>query len=126
MENRIPLEQAAVEVCDAAAVPPRIYQLPPEEGRKKLDEAQNAPVYKYPADISSYQVRAAEHGALYILYLPTINEGPGTKMSLGLVADLCDLSTMRFRVALISHCGYICSFELFGVFTPLLSKYRQY
>ena len=33
MEKRIPLEKAAVEVCNAAAVPPRIYQLPPEQGR---------------------------------------------------------------------------------------------
>ena len=59
MEKRIPLEKAAIEVCDAAAVPPRIYQLPPDQGRKKLDEAQNAPVYKYPADISSFQIQTS-------------------------------------------------------------------
>jgi len=51
MEKRIPLEKTAVQVCKAAAVPPRIYQLPPEQGRRKFDEAQNTPVYKYPADI---------------------------------------------------------------------------
>ncbi|MCL2672318.1 MAG: alpha/beta hydrolase [Clostridiales bacterium] len=51
MEQRIPLERAAVEVCEAAALLPRIYQLPPEEGREKLNAAQDAPVYKYPAHI---------------------------------------------------------------------------
>ena len=59
MENRIPLEKAAIEVCNSAAVPPRIYQIPPAEGRKRLNEAQNTPVYMYPADISTYQMRPA-------------------------------------------------------------------
>ena len=57
MEKRIPLEKAAVEICDAAAVPPRIYQIPPEQGRKKLDEAQNTPINMYPAAISSRQIQ---------------------------------------------------------------------
>jgi len=59
MENRIPLEKAAVEVCGAAAVPPRIYQFPPEQGRERLNEAQDTPVYMYPAKISSYQIQTA-------------------------------------------------------------------
>ncbi|MCL2487158.1 MAG: alpha/beta hydrolase [Oscillospiraceae bacterium] len=57
MEKRIPLEKAAVDVCNAAAIPPRIYQLPPEQGRKRLDQAQDTPVYMYPADISFYKIR---------------------------------------------------------------------
>jgi len=70
MEKRIPLEKAAIEVCDAAAIPPRIYQLPPEEGRKKLNEAQNTPVYKYPADIypltRSRQQKAQSRSTVYV------------------------------------------------------------
>ena len=50
MRQRIPLEAAAQMVCDQSAVPPLIFQLPPEEGRRRLEEAQNAPVYLYPAD----------------------------------------------------------------------------
>ena len=50
MRQRIPLEAAAQAVCDQSAVPPLIFQLPPEEGRRRLEEAQNAPVYLYPAD----------------------------------------------------------------------------
>ena len=46
MEKRIPLEQASVNICSASAVPPRIYQIPPEQGREKLNKAQDAPVYK--------------------------------------------------------------------------------
>ncbi|MCL2884700.1 MAG: lipase, partial [Oscillospiraceae bacterium] len=57
MENRIPLEKAALDLCIASAVPPHIYQLPPAEGRKKLDKAQNTPVYKYPAVISAYRMQ---------------------------------------------------------------------
>ena len=68
MEKRIPLEKAAVDLCNASAVPPRIYQLPPEQGRKKLDDAQNAPVYKYPADISSHQINMANGLGSFTLY----------------------------------------------------------
>lgn len=53
MEKRIPLEKAALELCIASEIPPRPYQLPPEEGRKNLNEAQDSPVYMYPAEISS-------------------------------------------------------------------------
>jgi len=68
MEKRIPLEEAAVKICETSAVPPRIYQLPPEEGRKKLNEAQNAPVRKYPANISSMQIRTTNGFGSFPLY----------------------------------------------------------
>lgn len=51
MKQRIPLEQAALQVCIDSARPPRIYQLPPWRGRLKLDEAQSSPVYMYPATV---------------------------------------------------------------------------
>ena len=68
MIKRIPLEQAAVDVCNAAAIPPRIYQLPPEQGRKKLDEAQNSPVFKYPANISSLKINTTNGFGSFPLY----------------------------------------------------------
>lgn len=51
MKRCIPLEPAAETVCEQSSVPPLIFQLPPEQGRKVLEETQNSPVYKYPADI---------------------------------------------------------------------------
>jgi len=68
MYKRIPLEQAAVKVCDDAAIPPRIYQLPPEQGRKRLDEAQDSPVYKYPADISCCRIQTTNGFGSFPLY----------------------------------------------------------
>jgi len=68
MIKRIPLEQAAVDVCNAAAIPPRIYQLPPEQGRKKLNEAQDAPVFKYPANISSLKINTTNGFGSFPLY----------------------------------------------------------
>lgn len=66
--ERIPLEQAAVDICNASVSPPRIYQLPPEQGRQKLNEAQNSPVYKYPANISSIQIRMKNGLGTFPLY----------------------------------------------------------
>jgi len=68
MEKRIPLEKAAIDICNASAKPPRIYQLPPQQGRKKLDDAQDAPVYKYPADISSHQIQTSNQLGSFPLY----------------------------------------------------------
>ena len=68
MKERIPLEKPAIDICNAASVPPHIFQLPPEEGRKKLNEMQNSPVYKYPADITSLQVHARNGLGAFPLY----------------------------------------------------------
>ena len=53
MKRCVPLEPAAEAVCRQSSVPPLIFQIPPEQGRKVLEKAQDMPVYKYPADISS-------------------------------------------------------------------------
>lgn len=53
MKRLVPLEKEATALCNAAAKPPLIYQLPPKQGRKILDEMQDSPVYKYPADITT-------------------------------------------------------------------------
>lgn len=52
MKRRIPLEPVALQVCVDSSKPPLIFQLPPTDGRKKLEKAQDAPVYKYPAKIT--------------------------------------------------------------------------
>lgn len=54
MKRCVPLEPAAEAVCEQSSVSPLIFKLPPEQGRKLLEEAQDMPVYKYPAEISSH------------------------------------------------------------------------
>lgn len=51
MKKRISLEKEAEAVCISSAKPPLIYQMPPQQGRIRLNEAQNSPVYMYPATI---------------------------------------------------------------------------
>lgn len=53
MRRRVILEPAAVEVCNTSAIPPRIYQLPPQKGREVLEKAQDSPVFMYPAQIDT-------------------------------------------------------------------------
>ena len=67
-QQRIPLEQAAVDICDAAAIPPHIFELPPEEGRKKLDEMQNSCVCKCPANVSCVRIKATNSFGEFPLY----------------------------------------------------------
>ena len=49
--QKVVLEKAAQDVANKNKKVPRIYQLPPEEGRKVLEDAQNSNVYKYPCRI---------------------------------------------------------------------------
>lgn len=69
MKRSVPLEQAAEQVCNANSVPPLIYQLPPEEGRERLNEAQNAPVYKYSAHISTIKIDTEKYGIVDVHYI---------------------------------------------------------
>lgn len=62
MRNRISLEPEAVEVANANSKPPLIFQMPPWKGRKVLEEAQDAPVCMYPADVRKIDVRMGEWG----------------------------------------------------------------
>ncbi len=41
MKRCVPLEPAAEAVCNQSAVPPLIFQKPPEQGRRSLEEAQD-------------------------------------------------------------------------------------
>lgn len=56
MLKRISLEPEAIAVCNEAAIPPRIYQIPPVEGRLMLEKAQSSPVKMYPANIKKTTV----------------------------------------------------------------------
>lgn len=62
MSRTVPLEKAAEAVSDVSSKPPLIFQLPPEEGREILNTAQNAPVYKSPATISTISVNTGKWG----------------------------------------------------------------
>jgi len=69
MKKRIPLEPAAIDVSNAASVPPLIFQLPPMQGRLALEKMQNAPVYKYPADIMCMDYEAGEWGNIKVYFV---------------------------------------------------------
>lgn len=60
------LEPEAEAICRQSAVPPLIFQLPPEQGRKVLEQAQDAPVYKYPAQMTSVDVSTGLWGTVRV------------------------------------------------------------
>ncbi len=66
MNEKVVLEKAAFEVAKQSAIPPLIFTLPVQEGRKILEEAQNQPVYMYPADIRVDWVNTNCHGYIHV------------------------------------------------------------
>lgn len=62
MKKRISLEPEAIAVCNESAVPPLIFQLPPYQGRQKLEEAQSTPIHMYPANIQRIVVDTGRWG----------------------------------------------------------------
>lgn len=62
MVRCVPLEKAAEIVCEKNSEPPLIFQLPPSEGRSILNAAQDSPVYKCPAAITTVRVNTGEWG----------------------------------------------------------------
>lgn len=69
MKRMVPLDAAAEAVCNESAKPPLIFQLPPEQGRKVLEGLQDAPVYKYPAIISSHPVNTGTWGEIGVYFV---------------------------------------------------------
>lgn len=69
MKRCVPLEPAAEAVCHQSAVPPLIFQLPPEQGRKVLEEAQDTSVYKYPANIYSDCIHTGMWGSIPVYFI---------------------------------------------------------
>lgn len=76
MKRTVPLEAAAEAVCDQSAIPPLIFQLPPEQGRKVLEEAQDMPVYMYPANISVSQVHTGQWGTIPVYFVMPATPSP--------------------------------------------------
>lgn len=74
MKRCVLLEPAAEAVCNQSSVPPLIFQLPPEQGRRILEEAQDTPVYKYPAKISSDCIDTGQWGNIPVYFIAPENE----------------------------------------------------
>lgn len=62
VKRRISLEPEAIKVCNENAVPPLIFQLPPEKGRQRLEEAQDMKIWMYPSNIQKTMVDTGEWG----------------------------------------------------------------
>jgi len=71
--QRISLEPAALKVCIESSTPPFIFQLPPEEGREILNTAQDSPVFKYPAEITSVSVNTQAWGTVVVHHIKPEN-----------------------------------------------------
>lgn len=69
MTERISLEKAAIEFSDANAPHPRIYELPPEEGRALLEKVQESPVDKLPVDIEDLKVDTGQWGSINVRFV---------------------------------------------------------
>lgn len=69
MKRCVPLEPAAEDVCNQSSVPPLIFQLPPEQGRRVLEEIQATPVYKYPADVFSDCIDTGKWGSIPMYFI---------------------------------------------------------
>lgn len=76
MKRCVPLEAAAESVCDQSAVPPLIFQIPPEQGREVLEKAQDTPVYMYPADISVSEIDTGKWGTIPVYFVTPKNSLP--------------------------------------------------
>lgn len=74
MKRCVPLEPTAEAVCNQSSVSPLIFQMQPEQGRRALEEMQDTPVYKYPADISSVCVNTGMWGSIPVYFIAPRNE----------------------------------------------------
>ena len=64
MNQKIILEKAACEVAKQSSTPPLIFELPVNQGRKILEDAQNSYIYMYPADIKVNSINTNCHGCI--------------------------------------------------------------
>ncbi|EMF0500993.1 alpha/beta hydrolase [Enterococcus hirae] len=69
MTERISLEKSAIEFSDANVPHPRIYELPPEEGRALLEKVQESPVDKLPVDIEDLKVDTGQWGSINVRFV---------------------------------------------------------
>lgn len=66
MNKRISLEPEAIAVSNESAVPPLIFQIPPAQGRQRLETAQSTPIKMYPANIHKTVVNAGNWGSVTV------------------------------------------------------------
>ncbi|MGW2839315.1 alpha/beta hydrolase [Streptomyces sp. NPDC001493] len=64
--RHIALEPAAQAFVDATSQPPFLYQLPPEEGRKAVDQVQDAEIFKPEIDEEWVEVPAGPTGTVRV------------------------------------------------------------
>lgn len=69
MKRLISLEPEAEQVCQENSQPPLIFQIPPEEGRERLEKAQDSPVYKYPAQIKKLSAITNGWGCVTVYFV---------------------------------------------------------
>lgn len=69
MTERISLEQAAIEFSEANAPHPRIYELPPEEGRALLEQVQESPVAKLAVQIEDQTISTGQWGEINVRFI---------------------------------------------------------
>ncbi len=72
MKRSVPLEAAAEAICNQNSTPPLIFQLPPEQGRRILEEAQNSPVRMFPAEITSRAVDTETWGRIPVYFIAPV------------------------------------------------------
>lgn len=73
MTQRISLEPAALKVSIESSNPPLIFTLPPDKGREILNTAQDSPVYKHPAEITSILVNTGQWGNVKVYFIRADN-----------------------------------------------------
>lgn len=69
MTKRISLEKEAIAFSDANAAHPRIYELPPKDGRELLEKVQESPVNKYNVDIEDKLMDTGEYGQINVRFI---------------------------------------------------------
>ena len=74
--ERVPLEATAEEFCAQTAVPPLIFELTPEDGRKALEGVQNSSVFMHPASVSSQEFDCGEWGRIPVYVVRPQNGAP--------------------------------------------------
>lgn len=77
MKRAVQLETAAEIVSNEAVRCPRIYQVPPKEGRSRLEKAQDSPVFMYPAKVVKRIVPTQSWGRVPVYMVRPLNmRGP--------------------------------------------------
>jgi len=74
MKRRVPLEPAATKEANNTLKCPRIYQLPPCEGRKLLDTAQDSPIETFPVTYEKVKVDTGKWGNVIVYAVTPCND----------------------------------------------------